>query len=139
MVHSQFTECSAISDKVSACHVVLVVLGSHVEANVLPCITSLSYASTMELLETARVDAFCQGDIVVPAERRDSVLCVIWEGTCVEQKSGSPIPKSITAPSMRAIQEDDPRKECWCSLVRRRLDRSGRPSAGASTKRGKCA
>jgi hypothetical protein len=64
----------------------------------------------MELLETARVDAFCKGDVVVPAERRDSVLCVIWEGTCVEQKSGSPVPKSLTAPSMRAISEDNPGK-----------------------------
>lgn len=75
-----------------------------------PFLTSLSYASTMELLETARVDAFCKGDVVVPAERRDSVLCVIWEGTCVEQKSGSPVPKSLTAPSMRAISEDNPGK-----------------------------
>jgi hypothetical protein len=46
--------------------------------------TSLSYTSTMELLETARVDAFKQHDIIVPASRRSQVLCVVWEGTCSE-------------------------------------------------------
>lgn len=40
----------------------------------------------MEVLETARVDAFCMNDVVVSAERRRQVLCVVWEGTCVERK-----------------------------------------------------
>lgn len=39
----------------------------------------------MEVLETARVDAFCHNDIVVSATRRGQLLCVVWEGTCVER------------------------------------------------------
>jgi CRP-like cAMP-binding protein len=38
----------------------------------------------MELLETARVDAYKKDDIIVPASRRSEVLCVVWEGTCAE-------------------------------------------------------
>jgi hypothetical protein len=55
-----------------------------------PFMSSLSYSSTMEVLETARVDAYCVNDIVVPATRRRDVLCVVWEGTCMEreQKKG---------------------------------------------------
>lgn len=33
----------------------------------------------------ARVDAYSLHDIVVPAKRRNKVLCVVWEGTCAEQ------------------------------------------------------
>lgn len=51
-----------------------------------PFMSSLSYASTMEVLETARVDAFCVNAIVVPAARRRDVLCVVWEGTCMERE-----------------------------------------------------
>jgi hypothetical protein len=51
-----------------------------------PFLSGLSYASTMEVLETARVDAYSKGDIVVPAARRSDVLCVIWEGTCMERE-----------------------------------------------------
>jgi hypothetical protein len=47
---------------------------------------SMSYASTMEVLETARVDAYCKYDVVIPASRRSQLLCVVWEGTCVERK-----------------------------------------------------
>lgn len=50
-----------------------------------PFITSLSYAHSMEVLESARVDAFCMNDIVVLASRRTEVLCVVWEGTCMER------------------------------------------------------
>ena len=52
-----------------------------------PFLTSLSYASTMEVLETARVDAYCKDDVIVSAARRNHVLCVVWEGTCVEKKA----------------------------------------------------
>lgn len=52
-----------------------------------PFLSSLSYASTMEVLETARVDAFCVNDIVVPASRRRDLLVVVWEGTCMERES----------------------------------------------------
>ena len=54
-----------------------------------PFLTSLSYASTMEVLETARVDAYCKDEIIVPAARRNQVLCVVWEGTCVEREKNS--------------------------------------------------
>jgi len=52
-----------------------------------PFLSSLSYASTMEVLETAKVDAFCVNEIVVPANRRKEVLCVVWEGTCMEREA----------------------------------------------------
>lgn len=51
-----------------------------------PFMSSLSYSSAMEVLETARVDAYCVNDIVVPANRRRDVLCVVWEGTCMERE-----------------------------------------------------
>ena len=54
-----------------------------------PFLTSLSYATTMEVLETARVDAYCMNDIVVPANRRRDLLCVVWEGTCMEREPDS--------------------------------------------------
>lgn len=50
-----------------------------------PFLSSLSYSSTMEVLETAKVDTFYQDEIVVKASRRKHVLCVVWEGTCIEQ------------------------------------------------------
>lgn len=40
----------------------------------------------MELLELAQVDSFAEGAIVVSAELRSAVLCVVWEGTCIERK-----------------------------------------------------
>lgn len=54
-----------------------------------PFLSSLSYSSTMEVLETARVDAFCINDVVVPASRRSQLLCVVWEGTCMEREQSS--------------------------------------------------
>jgi hypothetical protein len=39
----------------------------------------------MEVLETARVDAYCKNDVVIPASKRSQFLCVVWEGTCVER------------------------------------------------------
>ena len=44
----------------------------------------------MELLETARVDAYRMNDIILPASRRSSYLCVVWEGTCSEVPTTSP-------------------------------------------------
>jgi hypothetical protein len=43
----------------------------------------------MEVLETARVDAYCKNDVVVPVSRRNQLLCVVWEGTCVERNRTS--------------------------------------------------
>jgi hypothetical protein len=51
----------------------------------IPFFSTLSYVSTMEILEIAKVEVFCQGEVVVRAARRMDALCVIWEGTCVER------------------------------------------------------
>ena len=40
----------------------------------------------MELLEAAQVYAFDAGAVVVSAELRSAVFCVVWEGTCMERK-----------------------------------------------------
>ena len=50
-----------------------------------PFFTSLSYTHAMEVLETARVDAFCINDIVIGHKKRRDVLCVFWEGVCMEK------------------------------------------------------
>jgi len=62
-----------------------------------PFLSSLSYSSTMEVLETARVDAFCINDVVVPSYRRKDLICVVWEGTCMEREkpSSSGKPKAL--------------------------------------------
>ena len=41
----------------------------------------------MEVLETAQVEVFCANEVVIPAHRRSDVLCVVWEGTCIEKES----------------------------------------------------
>lgn len=51
-----------------------------------PFLSSLSYANTMEVLEIAQVEMFCANEIVISATRRPEVLCVVWEGTCVERE-----------------------------------------------------
>jgi hypothetical protein len=51
-----------------------------------PFLSSLSYANTMEVLEIAQVDMFCANEIVISATRRAEVLCVVWEGTCLERE-----------------------------------------------------
>lgn len=40
----------------------------------------------MEVLEIAQVEMFCPDEIVIPAHRRGELLCVVWEGTCVERE-----------------------------------------------------
>jgi hypothetical protein len=52
----------------------------------IPFFSTLSYVSTMEILEIAKVELFCQGEVVVRAARRMDALCVIWEGTCAERR-----------------------------------------------------
>lgn len=42
----------------------------------------------MEVLETARVEVFAVNEVVIESNRRNNLLCVVWEGTCVEEKSG---------------------------------------------------
>eukprot|EP00551_Chaetoceros_affinis_P010448 CAMPEP_0203662688 /NCGR_PEP_ID=MMETSP0090-20130426/567_1 /ASSEMBLY_ACC=CAM_ASM_001088 /TAXON_ID=426623 /ORGANISM="Chaetoceros affinis, Strain CCMP159" /LENGTH=1308 /DNA_ID=CAMNT_0050525513 /DNA_START=591 /DNA_END=4517 /DNA_ORIENTATION=+ len=67
-----------------------------------PFLSGLSYASTMEVLETARVDAFCINEVVVHASRRSEVLCVVWEGTCTERPATKLIAKSTSGKSQSA-------------------------------------
>lgn len=52
----------------------------------IPFFSSLSYMNTMMVLEIARVELYCVGDVVVSAGARREVLCVIWEGTCVVRR-----------------------------------------------------
>lgn len=54
-----------------------------------PFLADLNYSSTMEVLEKAKVDTFGEDDIVVPANLRQDVLCVVWEGTCMEREQSS--------------------------------------------------
>ncbi|CAB9522972.1 Lactamase_B [Seminavis robusta] len=50
-----------------------------------PFFSSLSYVNTMEVLEIAHVTLFCAEEVVVPADKRFELLCVVWEGTLVER------------------------------------------------------
>lgn len=50
-----------------------------------PFLSSLSYGHTMEVLEIANVQLFCDGQVVIEGPRRQDFLCVIWEGTCMER------------------------------------------------------
>lgn len=52
----------------------------------IPFFATLSFASTMEILEITKVEVFCQGEVVVRASRRMDALCVVWEGTCAERR-----------------------------------------------------
>jgi CRP-like cAMP-binding protein len=59
----------------------------------------------MEVLETAKVDAYSIDDIIVPASRRSHLLCVVWEGTCSE-RTASKAGVRKTGKSLDAISED---------------------------------
>jgi hypothetical protein len=48
----------------------------------------------MEVLEATRVEAVCKNEVVVAAARRNEILCVIWEGTCVERNKRSNLSSS---------------------------------------------
>lgn len=50
-----------------------------------PFFSTLSFANTMEVLEIVFIRVFVTGDLVVPASKRDEILCIVWEGTCIEQ------------------------------------------------------
>jgi len=52
-----------------------------------PFLSSLSYTSTMEVLDLTKVDTYYEGEVVVPCSRRKHVLCVVWEGTCIDRIS----------------------------------------------------
>ncbi len=51
-----------------------------------PFLSSLSYTSTMDVLEIARVVAFSCNDTVLPNFQRSKFLVVVWEGTCMERE-----------------------------------------------------
>jgi glyoxylase-like metal-dependent hydrolase (beta-lactamase superfamily II) len=69
-----------------------------------PFLSSLSYAFTMEVLETAKVDAYAPGAVVVPSTRRSQLLCVVWEGTCTEKISQGGNPRN-TGGTLKMIAE----------------------------------
>lgn len=69
-----------------------------------PFISSLSYTHAMEVLETAKVDAYPTNGVVVPAAKRSQILCVVWEGTCSE------IPKSGAYSNYLSTIEETPRR-----------------------------
>eukprot|EP00566_Odontella_aurita_P001806 CAMPEP_0113592972 /NCGR_PEP_ID=MMETSP0015_2-20120614/38153_1 /TAXON_ID=2838 /ORGANISM="Odontella" /LENGTH=1756 /DNA_ID=CAMNT_0000499587 /DNA_START=517 /DNA_END=5788 /DNA_ORIENTATION=+ /assembly_acc=CAM_ASM_000160 len=73
-----------------------------------PFLSSLSYSNTMEVLETAQVEVFCADEIVIPAQRRRDVLCVVWEGTCIEKESqeGSRLKSHSNAPPAHNTNDD---------------------------------
>ena len=52
-----------------------------------PFLSSLSYSTTMEVLETARVVAYCCDEVVLAARRRKDYLVVVWEGACIERET----------------------------------------------------
>jgi hypothetical protein len=59
----------------------------------------------MEVLESTRVEAVNKNDVVVPAARRNEILCVIWEGTCVERRVRS------NSKSLPLIEENESHDE----------------------------
>jgi hypothetical protein len=59
----------------------------------------------MELLDSAKVDAYRKNDIIVHAERRSAVLCVVWEGTCSERSLQIPLSKRTSPGSLEPIAE----------------------------------
>jgi hypothetical protein len=61
----------------------------------------------MEVLETARVDAYSMNDIIVPASRRSHLLCVVWEGTCSERKASKANVRRTSGKSLNAISESE--------------------------------
>eukprot|EP00567_Pseudictyota_dubia_P015152 CAMPEP_0197438654 /NCGR_PEP_ID=MMETSP1175-20131217/5574_1 /TAXON_ID=1003142 /ORGANISM="Triceratium dubium, Strain CCMP147" /LENGTH=1734 /DNA_ID=CAMNT_0042968425 /DNA_START=546 /DNA_END=5750 /DNA_ORIENTATION=+ len=73
-----------------------------------PFLSSLSYSNTMEVLETAQVEVFCADEIVIPAHRRRDVLCVVWEGTCIEKESHdrSNARRLVETPPIQNIHND---------------------------------
>ena len=65
----------------------------------------------MELLETARVNAYRKREVIVPANRRNNVLCVVWEGTCSEAQMISR--KSQVLPTVNESSSGKNRLAVW--------------------------
>ena len=60
----------------------------------------------MEVLEIAQVEIFRAGDVVMERSRRSEVLCVFWEGVCIERDEGFSIKDKIEEPSNREDEEE---------------------------------
>jgi len=70
----------------------------------------------MEVLETAKVDAYSMNSVIVPAARRNKVLCVVWEGTCSERKSSNPLQHQHSKPNanpLLTIDEEFEDRAVW--------------------------
>ena len=61
----------------------------------------------MEVLETAKVDAYSMLDVVVPASRRSHLLCLVWEGTCSELEARKGKASRRTSKGLNPIDEDE--------------------------------
>ena len=61
----------------------------------------------MEVLEIAQVEMFCSTEIVIPANRRSELLCVVWEGTCVERDPVDGVPFSVPSEDMMSGGADE--------------------------------
>jgi hypothetical protein len=61
----------------------------------------------MEVLETARVDAYSKNDVVVPVSRRSQILCVVWEGTCVERERSQQAKATQEQDGLECIHESE--------------------------------
>lgn len=68
-----------------------------------PFFSSLSYMNTLEVLEIAHVELFCADEVVIPAEKRPEVLCVVWEGTLVERDTS----EGVAGLLVEAASEND--------------------------------
>eukprot|EP00957_Ditylum_brightwellii_P161223 12275170-Ditylum_brightwellii.AAC.1 len=57
----------------------------------------------MEVLELAQVEVVCANEVVLDADRRNDVLCVIWEGTCIERDTSENSSVSDSDPPERSV------------------------------------
>jgi len=67
----------------------------------------------MEVLETARVNAYSNHGIIVPAARRSQVLCVVWEGTCSERRSIKSLPPAGSKALLTIDEEENESRAVW--------------------------
>ena len=68
----------------------------------------------MEVLETARVAAYCCNETVLSASRRKNYLVVVWEGTCMERERIGADSQSTRASFNSQVSLDDNKgKAVW--------------------------
>ena len=83
----------------------------------------------MEVLESTRVEAVNRNDVVVPAARRNEILCVIWEGTCVEHSANT------NTGSLSFIEENEEKARSGCGMLSNSQIRPRRAPSGAEKPR----